>query len=297
MFFNKTAIIGVGLLGASIALALKEKKLTREIYGCGRQEERLKTACQIGIIDKYSLNYKDLCSDADLIILATPVGTFRNIVEHITPHLKNGTILSDVGSVKGSLVYEIENSMPDDAYYVGAHPIAGSEKSGFEAAASSLFDGANCIITPTDKTNKNALSTIKTLWETLGCNIIILSPQKHDAIFSSISHMPHIIAYALVNTIGEIDPDFLKYSGRGFIDTTRIAMSSSNLWRDICLLNKENIITHIEIYKNNLDKLKSYIENSSSETLSEEIEKARCLRLALTKYKEIEESIPTNDDY
>lgn len=281
MFFKKTAIIGVGLIGAAVALAMKRHGLTKNICGFGRNETNLKDARQRGIIDDYALNLKDLADDADLVVFAAPVRAFRTIAEGIAPYLKAGAIVSDVGSVKGTLVYEMESSMPDGVAFVGAHPIAGNDKSGFAAADPDIFIGAKCIITPTRKTDRAAYHTIIALWERFGCQVEILSPERHDEILSSISHLPHIAAYALVNTVEDLNPGFFSYSGPGFMDTTRIAMSSPEIWRDICILNKDNIVNHLTAYMRQLEMITVYINDLDWTSLTYEFQKSVDVRKKL----------------
>ncbi len=278
MHFKKIVIAGVGLLGASFAMAAKEQNVVKNIVGFGRSEDNLKRACNKGIIDSYELNPEELCKDADLVLLATPVGAFHDISTAIAPHLQKGTIITDVGSVKGSLVYSLENTFTNETYYVGSHPIAGDDKSGIDAANAKLFKGARCILTPTDNTDRESLTKVGSLWETLGMETKTLTPETHDLIFSSISHLPHVVAFALVNSIEEIDSSFLDLAGRGFIDTTRIAMSSPPLWKDICLYNKKNILAHIDILKNRLESISKFISDSDVESILREFDNAGTLR-------------------
>ncbi|MEO5359857.1 MAG: prephenate dehydrogenase/arogenate dehydrogenase family protein [Nitrospirota bacterium] len=274
MFFEKTAIIGVGLIGATVALAMKRHGLTEKICGFGRNETNLKNARARGIIDDYALNLRDLAEGADLVIFAAPVRAFKPIAGEIAPYLKVGAIVSDVGSVKGALVYEMESAMPEGVAFIGAHPIAGNDKSGFDAADPGIFIGAKCIITPTRNTKKSAYQTIITMWERFGCKVEILSPERHDEILSSISHLPHIAAYALVNTVQKLNPGFFSYSGPGFMDTTRIAMSSAEIWRDICILNKDNILAHLFAYTRQLENIMAYINDLDWTSLTHEFEKS-----------------------
>ncbi|KWT87245.1 prephenate dehydrogenase [Candidatus Magnetominusculus xianensis] len=274
MFFEKTAIIGVGLIGAAVALAMKKHGLAKKICGFGRNETNLKNARARGIIDDYALNLGDLAEGADLVIFAAPVRAFKPIAGEIAPYLKTGAIVSDVGSVKGALVYEMESAMPEGVAFVGAHPIAGNDKSGIDAADPGIFIGAKCVITPTSRTDKTACQTITSMWERFGCKVEELTPERHDEILSSISHLPHIAAYALVNAVHEINPNFIGYSGTGFMDTTRIAMSSPEIWRDICVLNRENILNHLNAYKRQLELITAYINGLDWTTLAEEFGKA-----------------------
>lgn len=281
IFFNKVTIIGVGLLGASFALALRENGLCKTIYGYGRREDNLKRAKEKGIIDNYSLNAARACEGSDLILLATPVGAFKNIIETVRTSFKKGAIVTDVGSVKGGLVYEIEALMPDGVYYIGSHPIAGSDKSGIDDARADLFNNAKCIITPTENSNSTVNKIIISLWESLGAKTEIMETYKHDEIYAAVSHLPHIVAYAIVNTLGDINSDYIEYAGQGFKDTTRIALSSPEMWRDISIFNKDNLITLMGIFRRNLDKMEKLLEMSDDRGIEEEFSKAQELRKRL----------------
>lgn len=281
MFFNKVTIIGVGLLGASFALALRESGLCKTIYGYGRSEGNLKRAKEKGIIDNYSLDATSACESSDLILLATPVGVFKDIIETVRTSLKKGAIVTDVGSVKGGLVYEIEELMPDGVYYIGSHPIAGSDKSGIDDAKADLFNNARCIVTPTENSNSTVKKIMVSLWESLGAKAETMEPYKHDEIYAAVSHLPHIVAYALVNTLGDINSDYIEYAGQGFKDTTRIALSSPEIWRDISIFNKDNLIRLIDIFRDNLDRIENLLKASDAAGIEEEFLKAQELRKRL----------------
>lgn len=278
LHFNKVTILGVGLIGASFALAIRKYRLCNEVVGCGRSVENLQKAKNKGIIDSFTLDHTKACKDSDLILFATPVGSFIDIAKTIQDSLKSGIIVTDVGSVKGRLVCDMEALMPEGVHFVGGHPIAGSNKSGIDDARADLFNNAKCIITPAEKTDRNALEKVTAIWKTFGSIVELLSPDEHDRIYASVSHLPHLLAYAIVNTVADIDSSYLKFSGQGFMDTTRIASSSPELWRDICILNKDNLLGYIEIFKNNLERLSQYLRVSDSESLEREFKKARTLR-------------------
>ncbi len=279
--FQKITIIGVGLIGGSFALALKKKKLCGHIVGFGRSEKNLKRAKNKKIIDSYELDPVTACKDSDLILFSTPVGFFLEIAKKIKNSLKPGAIVTDVGSVKGKLVYDIEKILPDKIYFVGGHPIAGSDQSGIDAASAEIFKNAKCIITPTGKTNKNAMKSIISIWKTLGSIVTIIDPYEHDRIYGAISHLPHVIAYNLVNTVAEIDSSYLLFSGQGFKDTTRIASSHHELWRDICILNRKNLLKYIEVFIKNLDEFKKHLKASDAKAIERDFINARNLREGL----------------
>lgn len=273
--FKKTAILGVGLLGGSLALALKGKKLSKEICGFGRKEENLKRAKRKCIIDSYRMDPREAVKGADLVVLATPVGTFRELAKTIAPALEKDSVQMDMGSVKGSLVYELEKMLPR---FVGCHPIAGGDRSGIDSARASLFKGVRCIITKTARTDEDACQRIFELWERLGGRAEIMDPMEHDRVYALVSHLPHLIAYALVNTVGEADPSYIRFAGPGFRDTSRIARSSPELWKDISLLNRENILNFLEVFKRNLEKLETLIEKGDAESFKKALSDAKALR-------------------
>jgi len=277
-FFNRVTIIGVGLIGASFAIALRKYKLCDQITGYGRSPENLQKAKEKAMIDSFELDPAKACDSSDLVLFATPVGSFIDIAKRIRSSLNRGVLVTDVGSVKGKLVSDLEALMPEGVCFVGGHPIAGSDRSGIATAEADIFNGAKCIITPTDKTDKNALEKVIALWNALGSTVKLINPDEHDRIYASVSHLPHLIAYLIVNTVADIDSSYLKFSGQGFIDTTRIASSSPELWRDICILNKENLLESIEIFKNNLDRASQYLRAYDSESLERDFKKAQALR-------------------
>ena len=276
--FNRITILGVGLLGASFALALKKNGLCGTVTGFGRNRENLQRAKERNIIDSFETDPVAACRDSDLVMLSAPVGAFAGLAKAIVPALKKGAVLTDVGSVKGVLVREIERLMPKDVHYIGGHPIAGSDRSGIDSANSELFRNARCVITPTENSDPSSLDKIQNLWKALGSEIIILDPEEHDRIYASVSHLPHLIAYAMVNTVAEMNRSYLDFSGKGFMDSTRIACSSEELWKDICLLNRDNLIEALAVFQKNLDMLDQYLKSNDSDSLKEEFRKARILR-------------------
>jgi len=278
MHFDKVTILGVGLIGASFALALRKHNLCSEITGYGRSEQNLRKAKEKGIIDSFELDPAKACNGADIVVFATPVGTFTSISEKIRSTLKKNAVVTDVGSVKGKLVRDMEKLVPPGVFFIGGHPIAGSDRSGIDTAAAEIFDGAKCIITPTENTDKNALEKMTALWKNFGSIIRLLDPDEHDRIYAAVSHLPHLIAYEIMNTVSDMNESYLAFSGQGFMDTTRIASSRPELWRDICILNKDNLLESIEIFKNNLDRVSQYLRAYDSESLERDFKRARTLR-------------------
>jgi prephenate dehydrogenase len=283
MYFHKVAILGVGLIGASFALAMKKNNLCASITGHGRQRENLQRAQEMGIIDSFEQDALDACRDADLIVYATPVGSFLDIARQTVPSYKKGVLVTDVGSVKGTLVREMENLMPAGVSFVGGHPIAGSDRSGIDSASADLFSGAKCILTPTAKTDKESLSAVTNIWETFGSVVKLIGAEEHDRMYAAVSHLPHFIAYEIVNTVADIDSSYLNFSGKGFLDTTRIASSHPELWRDICILNRENLLEAINVFQQNLKRVSQYLSTRDSGALEEDFKRARKLREGIGK--------------
>jgi prephenate dehydrogenase len=278
MHFHKVTILGVGLIGASYALAMRKHGLCNEIAGHGRKEDNLIRAKEKGIIDSFDLDPSKACAGSDLVLFAVPVGSFVDLLTKIKGALEKNAIVSDAGSVKGRLVRDMEALMPEGVHFVGAHPIAGSDRSGIDSAGADLFKGAKCILTPTGKTGEEALAKITALWQTFGSVIKIMNPDEHDRIYAAVSHLPHLIAYEIMNTVADMDVSYLAFSGQGFKDSTRIASSAPELWRDICILNKDFILESIEIFKRNLDRASRYIRDSDAESIERDFRKARTLR-------------------
>lgn len=278
MFFPKVTILGVGLIGASVALAMKKRRLCGHITGFGRREESLMRAKELGIVDSFDLDPSRATLGSDFVLFSLPVGLFPGIARMIKDSLKEGTVVSDAGSIKGNLVHEMEKALSDNTPFVGAHPIAGSEQSGIDAAHADLFEKRRCVITPTEKTERRALDTLTELWHSLGADVVIMTPQEHDRVFGAVSHLPHISAYELMNSIDELNHSYLAYAGQGFLDTTRIAASSPEVWRDISIGNKENLIQFLDTFIARLEKVKMYLMSADAESLEREFSQAKTLR-------------------
>ncbi len=284
--FKNTTIIGVGLLGGSLAKACRAQGLTETITGYGRNQGNLQEAKKQGIIDNAAPDIHSAVKDADLIILCSPVGAMIPLVREMAASLKPGCLITDAGSVKGALVGEIESLIPETTYFVGAHPIAGGERSGLGASTATLFQGANCIVTPTANTCKEALQKITQLWKQVGMNTITMDVDEHDFIFGAVSHLPHVIAFALMVTLGDIHTknynDITTFSGAGLRDITRIASSDPVMWRDIFLSNQKQVLLLIDQFQETLTKLKEWIEKSEGQNLEQSFKAANKYRLNLT---------------
>jgi len=283
---RKIAILGLGLIGGSLALALREKDLAQEIIGIDRKEENVKIALERKAIDKGTSDLTQGVREADLVIIATPVMAILEVLAQIIPYLKPGCLITDVGSTKLKVVQGADALLPDHLFFVGGHPMTGSEQSGMQAARGEIFQGALYLLTPTEKTNRQALETLKGLFASLGCRVLEMSPAEHDLAVASISHLPHILAVSLVNLVGRLseqNTELLSLAAGGFRDTTRIASSHPIMWRDICLTNKEDILRSIEEFEAILKETKKIIAQENNEEI---------LLAKLTKAKEIRESIP-----
>ena len=275
--FKTVSIIGVGLIGGSFALALKNKGLADKIIGYGKNEERLKRAKNLAIINQFTTSLKDAAL-ADLIVFATPLGVFEKIVSDLAEFLKKGTVVIDVGSVKEWVVERIEKILPSGVHFVGTHPIAGSDKTGFEYARAELFEGAKVIITPTERTDKSALEKISILWKKVGADVEFMSAKEHDRVYALMSHLPHLISFCMVNAVSEIDRNLINYAGSGFKSFTRIAKSSPELWGDIFILNSDNILKCLSIFCDQVEEIKKLIKERNLDELKKCIEKAKNLR-------------------
>ena len=278
MDFKKVCVVGLGLIGGSFALNLKQKGFSGEVVAVDVNPEAVKKGIELGIVDRGGTDYS-FVKGCDLVIIATPVGVYREVIEKITPFLSKGAIVSDLGSVKGELVYTCERLLKGRAPFVGGHPIAGTEKSGVENSVENLFEGAKFVITPTENSDKEALEKIKKLWESLGSEVIEMDPYHHDRVFAAVSHLPHVVAYSIVSAIGELSKEvgenLFEFTGGGFRDFTRIAMSDPVMWRDICIANKDNLLFSIKRFKEALEKLEELIEREDREGLKVFFEKAR----------------------
>lgn len=281
--FSQVTIIGVGLIGGSLGMILRRKGLASTVIGVGRRIENLKTAVELGAIDRYVVDPKEGVKDADLVVLATPVDTYERHLKEWASCLKPGAIVTDVGSVKGELVELSERALPSGVHFVGAHPIAGKEKTGVAAGSDQLFHGARCIVTPTKKTDPEALERVRAMWEETGSVMLTMDPHLHDKILGAVSHLPHVAAFALINALVDIREkvpalDLAGHSGGGLRDTTRIAASSPEMWRDIFLWNRDNLLTFIEAYERSLGQIKQLIRAGDAAGIEKELERAKLER-------------------
>lgn len=278
---EKIAILGVGLIGGSLGLICREKRLAGSIWGHGRNESNLLKAVELGLIDRYSLDLREAVEGADLVVLATPVESIIQAGEKISPFLRENAVVTDVGSAKEKIVKRMEEVLPKNVRFVGAHPIAGTEKSGPEAAFARLFQDRYCILTPTEHTDNGALGLVRELWEQAGARVDVMDPGKHDRILALISHLPHMAAYALVDSLSKKEREFpglFSYVAGGFRDFSRIASSSPVMWKEICLQNGKAIIQGIEALRDALSEIAEAIENGNGEKLEKIFQNAKVIR-------------------
>ncbi|MDC1026813.1 prephenate dehydrogenase/arogenate dehydrogenase family protein [Candidatus Thioglobus sp.] len=265
---NKITIIGVGLIGGSLAKAIKENNLAKVVFGFGRDLNRLEKAKKANVIDQFSINLKDAINDSDIVIIATPVGSFKEILSEIKPFLTSKIVISDVGSTKTNIASIVSQTLGDYSNcFIPAHPIAGKEKSGFEASESNLFNNRKVIITPLETSNSDSINIIKEMWEGTGADVDFMSPESHDELLGMTSHLPHMLAFSLVNYLISKNPSASIYAAGGFKDFSRIASGDAVMWRDICIQNKNQIIDHIRGYQKTLNSLVDAIENENSDEL------------------------------
>ncbi len=278
---KKVAIVGVGLIGGSVGLALKKRNLVEEVIGIGRRQESLNKALKLGAVDRATLDLEEGVKDVNLAIVATPVDIIPEMVERMASHLPQGAIITDVGSTKEQIVKEVDEILPEAVSFVGGHPMAGSEKRGVEEARADLFEKSVCILTPGEKTSSEALDAVKWLWESMEATLLVMKPEEHDFLVAATSHLPHLVAIALVNLVGELresDERILSLVASGFKDTTRIAASSPQMWQDICFTNKKNIATAIDRLMELMEGMKESILKEDRAALLKEFERARSLR-------------------
>lgn len=277
VMFEKVVMAGVGLICGSLALDMRRRKLAKEIVGYGRGEGNLRLARRHGIIDGYFLAADDFPAGVDLLVMGTPVASIAPLTKAFLPRLEAGAIISDVGSVKGGVVRAMEKLLPRQVHFVAGHPIAGSEQWGAQAARHDLFARHRCILTPTKKTDRRALEKIAALWRAVGAEVEKMSPDAHDHVLGVISHLPHVLVYALVNAL-ERRPskgvDLKKYCAGGFKDFTRIASSRPELWRDICLMNQRALGRSLGDYIEYLQRLNGWIRDGKGALLEREFARA-----------------------
>lgn len=278
MRFEKIAIIGVGLLGGSLGLVIKQRKLAAKVDGYVRRTASISECENAGVVDHATREIQRAVENADLIILCTPLSRMRELAEQMLPALKPGAIVTDVGSVKANVVQELEPLFASaNAHFIGSHPMAGGEKAGVSASKADLFDNAVCVITPTAQSNAPALETVESFWKSVGARVVKLSPETHDELVGRSSHLPHVIAAELANYV--LSPTHAKEQAllcaNGFRDTTRIASGSPEMWRDISLANQKNLSRILGVYIEGLEEFRHVLDSGDTKAIEEFFEKAR----------------------
>lgn len=278
---NRLCIIGVGLIGGSLARALKSAGACGEIVGFGRNAEHLEKAVALGVIDRYESDIAAAIKDADVVVLAVPVGSMQPIFEAMAPHLETSTIITDAGSTKASVVEAARRAFGDlPENFVPGHPIAGTEKSGVEAAIDDLYRNRRVILTPLDSTAASATETVRKMWEAAGAKVELLEVEHHDEVLAATSHLPHMLAFALVDALARLDEkaEVFRYASGGFADFTRIASSDPTMWTDICLANRDALLHAMRIFSDELSGLSEAIEAGDAEQVKAVFARAKLAR-------------------
>ena len=276
---KKITIIGVGLLGGSLAKAIKNNNLAEVVFGFGRSLSRLELAQKSNIIDQYSIDISEALDGASIVVIATPVGTFESILRELKPYITEGMIITDVGSTKTGIAKSAREILAETAScFVPAHPIAGKEKSGFESSDAELFLNKKVIITPLEINTDKTINSLKKLWEDVGADVDFMSAESHDELLGMTSHLPHMLAFSLVNYLITQNPSASIYAAGGFKDFSRIASGDAVMWRDICLNNRNQIIAHIKSYQETLSALVDAIDNQDKDKLESFFRDAKTTR-------------------
>jgi len=280
--FDRIAIIGVGLIGSSIARAARAQGAVREIVATARSPETRKRVAELGLADKVVETNGEAAEGADLVIVCVPVGSCGAVAKEIGPHLKPGAIVSDVGSVKGAVIRDMRPCLPDTVHFVPAHPVAGTEHSGPDAGFAELFEGRWCILTPPEGTDAEAVDKLAAFWRRLGAKVEIMTPEHHDIVLAITSHVPHLIAYNIVGTAADMEEvtqsEVVKFSAGGFRDFTRIAASDPVMWRDVFINNKEAVLEMLGRFSEDLAALQRMIRWEDGAALEALFTRTRALR-------------------
>ena len=283
--FDRVALIGIGLIGSSLAHVMRRENLARSICISTRSEETLDRARKLGLGDTYEIDPAQAVIDADLIIICTPVGVFGEVAKTIAPNLKPGAIITDVGSVKVSVIEQMKPHLPDNVYFVPGHPIAGTEYSGPDAGFASLFEERWCILTPENGTDADAVKRLKTFWEKCGSEVEIMDPEHHDLVLAITSHLPHLIAYNIVGTANDMEGDtrseVIKFSASGFRDFTRLASSDPTMWRDVFIHNKDAVLETLGRFSEDLSTLQRAIRKGDGDALFDMFTRTRNIRQSI----------------
>lgn len=280
---NKLVIIGVGLIGGSFALALRNAGLAKHIVGVGRSQKNMQCALERGVIDEIATDMTSALHNADLVLLAMPVGQTAHIMAQIAPYLQANTIITDAGSTKQDVIAAARHHLPmqNRHHFVPGHPIAGTEQSGAQAAQADLYVNKHVILTPLPETSSDAVAQVSQLWQACSAQVSIMPADEHDRILAATSHLPHLLAFTMMNHLNHNASDLenmLRFAGSGLRDFTRIASSSPEMWRDICLSNREALLRQIDGYQNELSILQEMLKTSEGNALKQAFSEARDAR-------------------
>jgi cyclohexadieny/prephenate dehydrogenase len=283
--FDRIALIGIGLIGSSLAHDIKRLGLAKEVVIATRSAETLKRAEELELGDRYTTSSAEAVKDADLVIVSVPVGASEAVAKEIADSLKPGAIVTDVGSTKASVIAQMQPHMPDNVHFIPGHPLAGTEKSGPDAGFPGLFAGRWCIFTPIEGTDETALKALGHFWETLGSKIDVMDPEHHDKVLAIVSHLPHLIAFNIVGTADDLgtvtESEVIKYSASGFRDFTRLAASDPTMWRDVCLHNKDAILEMLARFSEDLAYLQRAIRWGEGDKIFDLFTRTRAIRRSI----------------
>ena len=277
-FFNQVTILGLGLIGGSLGMAIRKRGIARRVVGVARSSVTLRRAKAKGAIDEGTTRLANALTGSDLVVMATPPATVLPVAQEIAKLTQHRLILTDVASTKGEIVQALERFLPKRISVVGGHPMAGSERSGIQVASDTLFDGAVCLLTPTARTSKDALSKMSSLWRGLGSRVVCVSPRRHDLLVAQVSHLPHMAAVGLLLSASR---DSLKVTGRGFSDATRIGLSDPELWFQICMTNRREIAQAVDRFLKTLAQLKGDLASGRKKALLRKLATAQRIRAGL----------------
>jgi len=288
--FDRVALIGVGLIGSSLARVLRRDAPETTIVACARRAETLAAVRRLDIADETTDDPVEAVRDADLVVLATPLSAYAEIGRRIAPTLRDGTIVTDVGSVKGAAIEALQPVLPERVHFVPGHPVAGTEHSGPEAGFAELFHDRWCILTPLPETAPEAVEKVARLWEGAGMRVATMAADHHDKVLAVTSHLPHLIAYTIVGTATELGHDLqsevVAYSAGGFRDFTRIAASDPVMWRDIFLANREAVLELLQRFSEDLTALQRAIRRGDGDTLHDWFDRTRAIRRSIIEAKQ-----------
>ncbi|MFC0244598.1 prephenate/arogenate dehydrogenase family protein [Falsochrobactrum ovis] len=280
--FNKIALIGIGLIGSSLARVIRRENLADHIAIATRSSETLKRAEELQLGDSYNTDSAEIVRDADLVIISVPVGSSGTVARQIAANLKPGAIVTDVGSTKASVIAQMQPELPDNIHFIPGHPLAGTEYSGPDAGFAELFNNRWCILTPLPQTDQQALEKLTQFWEACGSRLEQMDPQHHDLVLAIVSHLPHIIAYNIVGTASDLEQvtksEVIKYSASGFRDFTRLAASDPTMWRDVCLHNRDAILEMLGRFSEDLASLQRAIRWGDGDALFDLFTRTRAVR-------------------